>query len=574
MGDFYELFFEDAEIASRALGIVLTKRGKHDGDDIRMCGVPSSAPTTICNRLIALGHRVAVCEQLEDPAEAKKRGPKSVVQRDVVRLVTPGTITEERLLGARPRQSPGRRPDGCAAARARGAFGLAALDISTGAFSLSETDEAGLAGEIARLEPSEIVAPQAVARRPALQADRRRDAGRRRRRSPARRRRRRRGAARLRGLWRRDARRLRRLLARRDRRRRAGAGLCQAHPDRGAPDPVAADPPGARLRARDRRRDARQSRTDAHAFGRARGVAAGDDRPHGDARRRAAARRTAGEPADRSGRDQRTARRGRLPRRGARRCATPCARRWQARRISYARSRVSASTAAARAIWRRSATGSRRLPRSRGLLEGVDDAPFDAGERLRPAWRRRRRARRRLTANARRRPAARQARRRLRARGRTCRPRRGAGAARREPAGDRRHGGGVRGRRRASGQLKIQHNNFLGYYVETQQAQGEALLKPPLSATFIHRQTMAGAMRFSTHGALRTGDEDRFRRRPRARLELAAFEQLRQAALAQEAPLRGDGRRDRDHRRLRARSRSSPSGATGRGRASTRRWPS
>src|ERR1700690_4597439 len=99
MGDFYELFFEDAEIASRALGIVLTRRGKHDGEDIRMCGVPVERADDYLNRLIALGHRVAVCEQLEDPATAKKRGPKSVVKRDVVRLVTPGTITEERLPG-------------------------------------------------------------------------------------------------------------------------------------------------------------------------------------------------------------------------------------------------------------------------------------------------------------------------------------------------------------------------------------------------------------------------------------------------------------------------------------------
>src|SRR5271167_4698700 len=98
MGDFYELFFDDAETASRALGIVLTKRGKHEGEDIRMCGVPIERADDYLHRLIALGHRVAVCEQLEDPAEAKKRGPRSVVRRDVVRLVTPGTITEERLL--------------------------------------------------------------------------------------------------------------------------------------------------------------------------------------------------------------------------------------------------------------------------------------------------------------------------------------------------------------------------------------------------------------------------------------------------------------------------------------------
>ncbi len=92
MGDFYELFFDDAEIASRALGIVLTKRGKHRGQDIPMCGVPIHRADDYLHRLIALGHRVAVCEQTEDPAEARKRGAKSVVRRDVVRLVTPGTL--------------------------------------------------------------------------------------------------------------------------------------------------------------------------------------------------------------------------------------------------------------------------------------------------------------------------------------------------------------------------------------------------------------------------------------------------------------------------------------------------
>src|SRR5689334_2095899 len=100
MGDFYELFFEDAEVASRALGIVLTKRGKHQGQDIPMCGVPIHRADEYLHRLIALGHRVAVCEQLEDPAEARKRGSKSVVKRDVVRLVTPGTLTEDTLLDA------------------------------------------------------------------------------------------------------------------------------------------------------------------------------------------------------------------------------------------------------------------------------------------------------------------------------------------------------------------------------------------------------------------------------------------------------------------------------------------
>ncbi|MGE3247681.1 MAG: DNA mismatch repair protein MutS [Beijerinckiaceae bacterium] len=161
MGDFYELFFEDAETASRALGIVLTKRGKHRGEDIPMCGVPVERADDYLQRLIGLGHRVAVCEQIEDPAEAKKRGPKSVVQRDVVRLVTPGTITEDRLL------DPARPNLFLAVARIRASetewsYGLAAVDISTGAFTLAETPERGLAAAIARLEPSEVVASESI----------------------------------------------------------------------------------------------------------------------------------------------------------------------------------------------------------------------------------------------------------------------------------------------------------------------------------------------------------------------------------------------------------------------------
>src|SRR4029079_16090114 len=97
---FYEMFFEDAETASRALGIALTKRGKYLGRDVPLAGVPVVRADEYLHKLIALGHRVAVCEHTEDPAEAKKRGSKSVVRRDVVRLVTPGTLTEETLLDA------------------------------------------------------------------------------------------------------------------------------------------------------------------------------------------------------------------------------------------------------------------------------------------------------------------------------------------------------------------------------------------------------------------------------------------------------------------------------------------
>ena len=156
MGDFYELFFEDAEIASRALGIVLTKRGKHQGLDIPMCGVPVERSDDYLQRLIAAGFRVAVCEQTEDPAEAKKRGPKSVVRREVIRLVTPGTITEERLL------EPGQANMFLAVARTRSSgrqwvYGFAAIDISTGRFLVSQCEEEALSAGFSRMNPNEIV---------------------------------------------------------------------------------------------------------------------------------------------------------------------------------------------------------------------------------------------------------------------------------------------------------------------------------------------------------------------------------------------------------------------------------
>src|ERR1700728_2106002 len=160
MGDFYELFFDDAEVASRALGIMLTKRGRHFGRDIPMCGVPIERADEYLHRLIALGHRVAVCEQLEDPAEARKRGAKSVVRRDVVRLVTAGTLTEDSLLDARSNNYL------LALARARASaeedrFALGLIDISTGEFRVGECDRATLAAEIARLEPGEIIVSDA-----------------------------------------------------------------------------------------------------------------------------------------------------------------------------------------------------------------------------------------------------------------------------------------------------------------------------------------------------------------------------------------------------------------------------
>ena len=163
MGDFYEMFFDDAEVASRALGIALTKRGKYLGKDVPLCGVPVLRADEYLHRLIEQGHRVAVCEQLEDPAEARKRGYKSVVRRDVVRLVTPGTLTEDTLLDAR------RNNYLLAVARARPSstgedtrFALAWIDISTGEFRITECDRAALCTEIARLEPGEIIVSDAL----------------------------------------------------------------------------------------------------------------------------------------------------------------------------------------------------------------------------------------------------------------------------------------------------------------------------------------------------------------------------------------------------------------------------
>ncbi|MAU52141.1 MAG: DNA mismatch repair protein MutS [Roseovarius sp.] len=151
MGDFYELFFDDAVAAAEALDIALTKRGKHLGRDIAMCGVPVHAAEGYLLTLIRKGFRVAIAEQMEDPAEAKKRGSKSVVRREVVRLVTPGTLTEESLLDAR------RHNYLASFARVRGDGALAWVDISTGAFHVMALGPARLGPELACLMPREVV---------------------------------------------------------------------------------------------------------------------------------------------------------------------------------------------------------------------------------------------------------------------------------------------------------------------------------------------------------------------------------------------------------------------------------
>ncbi len=162
MGDFYELFFEDAVRAAGALDIALTKRGQHEGQDIPMCGVPVHSVQGYLARLIRKGFKVAIAEQMEDPAEAKKRGAKSVVRREVVRLVTSGTLTEEALLD-------GRHANHLAAlADAQGALALAWCDMSTGDFAVQTVTAPDLLSALARIGPAELLVPEPLAARPEI----------------------------------------------------------------------------------------------------------------------------------------------------------------------------------------------------------------------------------------------------------------------------------------------------------------------------------------------------------------------------------------------------------------------
>ena len=157
MGDFYELFFDDAVIASKALDIALTKRGKLDNADVPMCGVPFHAYESYLAKLIKQGYKVAICEQMEDPKEAKKRGAKSVVKRDVIRLVTAGTLTEDHLLDSKKNNFL------LSLAKVSDVLGLAWVDVSTGDFytqdvNLKDKNEAAVLNTVlARLNPVEIL---------------------------------------------------------------------------------------------------------------------------------------------------------------------------------------------------------------------------------------------------------------------------------------------------------------------------------------------------------------------------------------------------------------------------------
>jgi DNA mismatch repair protein MutS len=162
MGDFYEMFFDDAREAAAALDIALTKRGHHQGRDIPMCGVPVANHEVYLARLIRKGFKVAMCEQIEDPADARRRGGKSVVKRDIVRLITPGTLTEDHLLEPRCANYL------AALAEAGGGIGLAWFDLSTGELWLQPMSEAGLAAALGRIDPSEMLVPERLIQRPAL----------------------------------------------------------------------------------------------------------------------------------------------------------------------------------------------------------------------------------------------------------------------------------------------------------------------------------------------------------------------------------------------------------------------
>ena len=160
MGDFYELFFEDAVCASQALDIALTRRGKHDGQDIPMCGVPIRSADAYLARLTRKGFKVAVCNQSERPEEARRRGTKAVVRRDVDQVVTQGTLTAESLLDGRTANYL------AALAQAGGDLSLGWLDVSTGEFNVVPCDGASLESHLARIGPGELLVPEPILQNP------------------------------------------------------------------------------------------------------------------------------------------------------------------------------------------------------------------------------------------------------------------------------------------------------------------------------------------------------------------------------------------------------------------------
>ena len=477
------------------------------------------------------------------------------VRRDVVRLVTPGTITEERLLEpgranaaagdpARAGRGPrGLRPRGARhldrrvhAQRDRRGGPRARRSRGSSRARSSRRRACSTSRGFARLVAETRVAATPLGRDGGDGAAR--------------------GAARLRVLRRRDAGRLRRLHARRDRRRRAGARLCQAHPVRARAGARAAVAPRARREPRDRRGDARQSRTDAHACrASARGsLLATIDLTVTPAGARLLAERLASPltdpaaiaerldavgffveaPALRDGLARRARRRARFPARAG--AARPRSRR-------PARSRGAARRAGARA------------PTVAARLDDAADSPPAAA---RAPTRGLRRADGALGArsrgDARRRTAARTS-----ATAASCAPARAPSSTRRARCATKAGASSPRCRRAtprrpATRQLKIKHNNFLGFYIETPQAAGETLLKPPHSATFIHRQTMAGAMRFTTNALIELEARIASAADRALALELDVFERAAAGVPRADggvARLRRGARRNRRRRRAR-----------------------
>jgi DNA mismatch repair protein MutS len=538
MGDFYELFFADAEIAAKALGIVLTKRGKHDGQDIPMCGVPIERAEDYLNRLIALGHRVAVCEQIEDPAEAKKRGAKSVVKREVIRLVTPGTVTEERLL------EPGRARVLAAVQRvrlseSRSTYGLAALDLSTGAFSLSETDEGGLAAELARLEPSEIVAQQSLSDEPQFQrlaADLRvaltplaRETGD--------------GAAAERrvcefyGVETLDG------FGQFTRAEVAAAALALAYVKRTQFEArPALSPPSRRARGASLEIDAatRANLELTRTLGGARegSLIATIDLTVTPSGARLLAERLASPLTDPKTVNARLDALDFLTEAGVLRDALrrTLARapdflralsrlaldRGGPRDLAAIRDGLNAAGALARLLSAADGPPAELLRNREALAHDCGGLERDLAQALadEPPLLKREGGFVREGAI----PALDEAR-RLRDESRRVIAEMQAAYA--EETGVR--------------QLKIRHNNFLGYYIEVPQAQGEALLKAPLNASFIHRQTMAEALRFTTNALVDLEARIASAADRALALELDAFERLRQVSLADGGTLRGFG---------------------------------
>src|ERR1700733_5259698 len=489
MGDFYELFFDDAEIASRALGIVLTKRGKHEGEDIRMCGVPVERADDYLNRLIALGLRVAVQKA---PSSEGKQG-----------------------------------------------YGLAALDLSTGTVALSEADDTGLAAEIARLEPSEVVASQAVydeglfsqivreMRLPATPLAR--DGGD--------------GAAAERrvcefyGVETLDG------FGAFTRAEVAAAALALAYVKRTQFEArPALSPPTRRARGTSLEIDpatrANLELTRTPSGARDGSLLATIDLTVTPAGARLLAERLGGPLTPPAARNRRLDSLDFLveaaPMRDALRRAL-----MHAPDFLWALARLSLDRGGPRdlAAVRDGLAAAVTLA---SILEAAQDLPpeiMSAYARLRADCAELGRDLEAMLADDL--PL-------LKRDGGFVRP--GAMAALDEARGLR-----DESRRVIAGlqafyadeagvrQLKIRHNNFLGYYIETPQAAGETLLKTPHNATFIHRQTMAGAMRFSTNALVDLESRIASAADEALALELEAFERLRQACVAEGEALRGFG---------------------------------